>query len=520
MMATSADDVERFRDLIAGHLGLQFEDAKLSFLAEVLNRRLVAGQCTSADYLEELAGGLPRCEMDALAHELTVPETYFFRHMDQLRAFAEVVVPERVAARAPQRTLRVLSAGCASGEEPYTLAIILRGLLPDPRWNVSIRAVDMNRSALDRARSARFTNWSLRETPPELRDRWFRAAGRELLLDDSVRTQVRFEQRNLAVEDRDLWPCAIYDAVFCRNVIMYLTRSTAEAVVQRIARSLMPGGYLFMGHAESLRGMTHDFHLCHSHNAFYYQRKAPDDALRAPRATPTGPYAPLVRPVEPAETAVPADTWFEAIGRASDRIRHLVEKRAPGAAPVARRAPVARAAAPLPAPASGAADLRTPLELLRQERFAEALGLIRALPSEAVDDPDVRMLEAVLLAHSGKLADAEEACLRLLQTDELNAGAHYVLALCCAGSGDGRRAVEHAQIAAHLDPAFAMPRLQLGLLARRAGEQAQARRELSHALALLHREDASRLLFFGGGFNRDALVDLCRAELVAAGGQP
>ncbi len=285
MIAPSADDVGRFRDLIAAHLGLQFEDARLSFLAEVLSRRLVASQRTSAHYLGELAGGLPRREMDALARELTVPETYFFRHLDQFRAFADVVVPERMAARGAQRTLRVLSAGCASGEEPYTLAIILRGLVPDASWNVSIRAVDMNRSVLDKAESARFTTWSLRETPPELRSRWFRAAGRELLLDDSVRAQVRFEQRNLAAEDRDLWPGGVYDAVFCRNVIMYLTGGTAEALVQRIARSLAPGGYLFLGHAETLRGMSHDFHLCQSHNAFYYQLKAPDDGSgrRGPR---------------------------------------------------------------------------------------------------------------------------------------------------------------------------------------------------------------------------------------------
>ncbi len=488
----------------------------------MLGRRLAASQRTIAHYLAELAGA-PRREVDALVHELTVPETYFFRHLDQLRAFAEGVVPARIAARAAQRTLRVLSAGCASGEEPYTLAILLRGLVPDPGWNVKIRAVDMNRNALDRAESGRFTTWSLRETPPELRSRWFRAAGRDLLLDDSVKAQVRFEQRNLTDEDRDLWPTGVYDAVFCRNVMMYLHRAAAEALVQRIGRSLAPGGYLFLGHAETLRGMTHEFQLCHTHNAFYYQVRGADETVRAPRATPTGGYASQPFPPDPEESPEAGDTWVETIGRAADRIRHLVEERAApaqrSAAPAPRvAAPTARVAAP--ARAMSADELRTALDLLRQERFGEALGLVRALPSEQAGDPDVRMLEAVLLAHSGRLADAEEVCLDLLRTDERNAGAHYVLALCCAGSGDGRRAVVHAQAASHLDPGFAMPRLQLGLLARRAGEQAEARRELSHALTLLHREDPSRLLFFGGGFNRDALVSLCRAELLAAGGRP
>ncbi len=520
MMSPSAVDVERFREIIAAQLGLQFDDGKLSFLTDVLNRRLAASQRTTAHYLAELAGA-PRRELDALVHELTVPETYFFRHLDQLRAFAEAVVPARVAARGAQRTLRVLSAGCASGEEPYTLAIILRGLISDPRWHVSIRAVDMNRNALDRAESARFTSWSLRETPPELRTRWFRAAGRDVLLDDSVRAQVQFEQRNLSEDDGDLWPSGVYDVVFCRNVTMYMTRPAAAAVVGRIARSLVPGGYLFMGHAETLRGMTEDFHLCHSHNAFYYQVRGPNEALRAPRATPTSGYVSV--PCPPPDPAEAPDSWFESIGRAADRIRLLVEgppgPPPPSAAPIPRSAPPVSPIIP-PALAGRAVDLHTPFELLRQERFGEALALVRDLPSDAAADPDVRMLEAVLLAHSGRLGEAEEACLGLLSSDQRNAGAHYVLALCCAGSGDGRRAAGHAQQAAQIDPGFAMPRLQLGLLARRAGEQAQARRELSHALTLLHREDPSRLLFFGGGFNRDALVSLCRAELVAAGGHP
>jgi chemotaxis protein methyltransferase CheR len=111
-------------------------------------------------------------------------------------------------------------------------------------------------------------------------------------------------------------------------------------------------------------------------------------------------------------------------------------------------------------------------------------------------------------------------CRRLLKIDELNSGAHYVLALCREGARDQPAAANHDQVAVYLDPAFAMPRLHLGLLARRAGDSGTARRELAQALALLQREDASRLLLFGGGFNREALLGLCRAELIACGGKP
>jgi chemotaxis protein methyltransferase CheR len=165
------------------------------------------------------------------------------------------------------------------------------------------------------------------------------------------------------------------------------------------------------------------------------------------------------------------------------------------------------------------ADLRLALDLLEQERFAEALDLLHAVLPEAGHDPDALLLHALLLAHGGQFAEAEQTCHQLLAINELNAGAHYVLALCREGTGNSRAATDHDQMAAYLDPLFAMPRLHLGLIARRAGDRETAKRELGQAMLLLRREDASRLLFFGGGFSRDTLIALCRAELHACGGK-
>ena len=155
---------------------------------------------------------------------------------------------------------------------------------------------------------------------------------------------------------------------------------------------------------------------------------------------------------------------------------------------------------------------------MRQERFADALTLLSALPVESHKEPDALLLRAILLTNSGQLDEAEEACRRLLDLDDLNAGAHYVMALCREYAGDAASAVEHDKTAIYLDAGFAMPHLHLGLAARRAGDDVSARHELSQALVLLAREDASRLLLFGGGFSRDALLSLCRSELRAIGG--
>jgi chemotaxis protein methyltransferase CheR len=161
------------------------------------------------------------------------------------------------------------------------------------------------------------------------------------------------------------------------------------------------------------------------------------------------------------------------------------------------------------------------LELLRSDRFGEALAWLDRLAADDDDDAQVLLLRAVLLVHRGQLPDAERACRRLLAIDELSAGAHHVLAQCREGASDWQGAREHDQIAVYLDPSFAMARLHLGLLARRdgPGSGGEAQRELSHALHLLQTEDASRLLLFGGGFTRESLLALCRRELQACGGK-
>ncbi len=502
-----AGDVERFRGIVAARLGLQFEDSKLGFLAEVLRKRLDVGNQESTVYLSRLeSDAFGSLETGELARDLTVGETYFFRNRDQFRAFAEMVLPDRMRARRADRTIRVLSAGCASGEEAYTLAIILREVIADPSWNISIRAVDINPAALERAAAARFSPWALRETPPDVQERWFRQSGRDLVLADEIRTAVTFEPKNLTRDDADLWRPGFYDAIFCRNVIMYFSPETMRAVVSRIYGALAPGGYFFLGHAETLRGLSQDFHLLHTHEAFYYQsrngREHPPEPL--PPVTSLPRYE--VPPSIPSESTA----WVDVIAQAAERIRAL-DTSSNGAAPP-RRAPPSTDAPPK-------WNLAEVQDLLRRDRFEEALALVRSMPPAASRDPDVLLLTAVLLAHSGQLAAAAEVAARLLAIDELNAGAHYVLALSHEGSGERAAAISHDHFAIYLDGEFAMPRLHLGLMAKRAGDRASARRELSQALLLLQREDLSRLMLFGGGFTREGLIGLCRAELASAEGR-
>jgi chemotaxis protein methyltransferase CheR len=497
--AIGTPEVEAFRTSIGRRLGLYFDDTKSGQLEAALRQRLEATRQPCDSYLQLLEREAPGAELGALARVLTVGETYFFRNRDHFRVISELVLPERL--RSGGRRLRALSAGCSSGEEAYSLAMLAHSLPAARACELEIRGVDVNPAALEKARRARFSAWALRETPADVQQRWFQPAGREFLLAETVRAAVEFEQRNLAEDDLELWQPGSYDLIFCRNVLMYFVPEIAQAVVARMARALVPGGYLFLGHAETLRGLSQEFHLCHTHGTFYYQLAASGRERPAPLTAAPAPSAPRFEPL-PVPLVDASEGWVDAIRKAADRIQAL-----------SARSPASEASASGPS-----WDLPGALELLRRERFGEALQLVRSFPSESASDPDVLLLQAVLLAHHAELGAAEHACHRLLALDELNAGAHYVLALCREGSGDRQAAIEQDQVAVYLAPSFAMPRLHLGLLARRAGEREAARRELGQALQLLQGEDPSRLLLFGGGFQREALIALCRAELEAVRG--
>jgi len=506
-----AQTLEQFRLILGQRIGLGFADHKGNELRNALETRLGALSMAPATYLEHVA--ISTEELSELAPLLTIAETYFFRNVRQLEACMAVAVPACLAASS-EAGVRILSAACASGEEAYSLAILLRERHPGIASASTILAVDLNPKILERARRAHYTAWAMRETEPALRDRYFRTRGQEFVLDPAIQAAVRFELRNLADPNPMLLPEASFDIVFCRNALMYFTREQCAAAIARLARTLVPDGYLFLGHAETLRGVSTEFHLRHSHDAFYYQKKA----LEPSRARSRRPLA-RHTPETSVAMARPTADWFDATQRATTRVTDSMpapETRVPSEM-LGRTQP----ALPAPVTTRRAATPREQLfELLHREQFTEALALLRRERAELdpeLDeaDGDTLLLEAVVCAHAGQFAAARELCQTLLRTDELNAGAQYVLALCHEGEGNTERAIHHNQLSTYLDPGFAMPRVHLGLLWRRKGDVAAARRELSEARNLLEREDAARLLLFGGGFGRSALLALCNAELSA-----
>ena len=471
-MTVSAEELRRFTSAVELQLGIRVAD-RAAAMTEILARRADRFATVGA-YIACLEAA-DREELRALVTEVSVGETYFFRHAEQCQAYAELL--PAIAAR--RGHVRVLSAGCSSGEEPYTLAMLARERLADPHA-VSVHAFDFNPAALVRAAKARYSRWALRATSAAQEQRWFVANGREVELVPEIKRAVAFHEANLLTDGP--WTRDRYDVIFCRNVIMYFSEERALGAVRRLTRALAPGGYLFLGHAETLRDRASELELCSSHGTFYYRRA--DGEPIAHIAT-----SPQLRP-----------DWAGDISNASSRVQAIVD----GALAGTR--------------SKQDDTLATLAAWIGEERFAEATEGLAQLPPVLARTAEARLYLAIVQAHTGAAALAEETCRELLAGDPRDARAHYLLALCRSGAGDAIGAEHHAREAVALDPSFAMARVQLAFIARRAGARDEARAQLVRALAQLEIEDEGRFALFAGGFSRAALVELCGRELAALGG--
>ena len=499
--------VLRLRELIAARLGLQFADDQVPFLAGVLRASASAGRCAPEalpERLARLADGA--AEWLGLVERITVAETYFFRNLPQLAAFTGAVAAQLLGAG--RSSLRVLSAGCASGEEPYSLAMLWSddARLGQAGLGLELTALDLNPANLQRARAGMYSAWALRETPPAMRLRHFTPVGDSFHLAAQVREAVRFLPGNLAVDDPAFWHPGRFDAIFCRNVLMYFAPATARAAIARFHRALSPGGYLFLGHAETLRGLSESFRICHTQGAFAYRREdGPQRTGHEELPAPASASGSARFAVSSAPTADPP--WIEAIGSSAQRVAALS----------AATGPLPGPAPPEPAAADPPHDgTQVLLELLRHEDFGAALEAVERLAPAQRAQTLTSLVRTLALAHLGAHQEAAAECARLLAAQPGAARIHAAAALCQELAGAPAGARDSYQQALALAPGAALVHLRLALLAAEGGDAAAARPHFARALILLPHAEEVDLCLFGGGFSRGTLAELCRMQL--AGG--
>ena len=269
----SGEESRLIQEVVHGHCGVQHGIDSDFFLERRIGPRLEAlGLSSYRDYYHYLRyDPSGPGELEELIERITTHETYFFREQYQLDAFTDEILPEVARVNAERRSLNVWSAGCSTGEEVYTIAMLILERKQFRDWHVRVAGSDISRRVLEKARAAIYGPYSFRTTPDVLRQRYFDERDGQYHLREQVRQLCSFGQLNLMHTERFrvIGSC---DVIFCRNVLMYLSQEARARVVSAFYDVLRPGGWLLLGHSESLLNVTTRFDIAHLENDLVYRK--------------------------------------------------------------------------------------------------------------------------------------------------------------------------------------------------------------------------------------------------------
>ncbi len=273
----SDEKFKQIRYLIYEESGMYFTDNKKYLLENRLSKRMEEVKLTSFDEYYYLLKYSPkkREELSKLFDQVTINETSFFRNMPQLQAFEKEIVPEILKNNNPgSQKLRIWSAGCSNGQEPYTLAMILANISATKAFKFvpEIIANDISGAMILEAQKGRYKGYYLRNTPDPYKSKYFTKNGDDYTIGDSIKVMVKFSIMNLLDEAKTKMVRNM-DVIFCRNVLIYFDDEVKKKVIEMFYESLNPGGYLFIGHLESLHNISRAFKLMLFPNAIVYKKE-------------------------------------------------------------------------------------------------------------------------------------------------------------------------------------------------------------------------------------------------------
>ncbi|MBZ0302401.1 MAG: hypothetical protein K8J31_21825 [Anaerolineae bacterium] len=422
--------IDEFSSLIEARTGLSVDTRFRADLQEIL-QQVAAGDLPGLHQtLRQTQVSAPKWQ--ALIQALTIGETYFLRDTDTFHLLRTHMLPALIRARreARQLELHIWCAGCATGEEPYSVAMTLLETLPDwDRWQIHLIGTDLNMAALDQARAGIYRDWSFRHCPPDLKSRYFEAVSAGWRIRPPLRDMVTFQHLNLI----ETPPLPQADIIFCRNVLIYLTRPRAAALEEHLHAALNPGGWLLLGSSEALRAQR-DHWITHVYpNLVLYQK-------------PTQPLS----------------------------------------GPVTRRHPEEHPLEPIIANGQANGDLyRAAVNAVHTDQTYEAERLLAELLADNPNHAGAHTLLAFIFANRSAVPEAQAHLDTALRIDTMLGDAHYLRAALYLENGERARAERALRAALYCQRDHPLATFLMGILYAQAGDLPRASRawRLAQALA-------------------------------------
>lgn len=447
----TSSEFERLRDRLARFSGVYLDATRQRMLEHGLARRLLARGCTYAQYEQILT--IDREELARLSELVLNHETFFFRNQPHMRALHDVILPELNRHKPPGEPIRIWSAGCATGEEAYSLAIAVREAFPLSTRPIQIWATDLSAPALALAREGCYSGRALVNLAPEILARYFDPSANGYAVNERVRALVQFERYNLL--DPPPPTAQGIDIIFCQNVIIYFQAATAQLILRSFYDLLSEGGMLFLGFSETLWNRFDAFHTREVLGAFVYYKEA---------------YTPA--------------TKRELVAIRASETRHAATRAlVPTAARARPKPPQELKAAGEPAQAE--ALLRQSETLVARGRVTEALAVLRRISPASGLAVAAMLAIARLQANSGQADLALAEAKRIVEHDPLHHEATMLLGILYSQQGQWDMAVLQFERARYLNSAAPLVSFHLAEAYRQKGRAEAAAREYRNALRKL-----------------------------------
>lgn len=474
--------LSQITDFIASRMGLHFPDTRLRDLERGLHHASGDFGFTDTNAFIEwlISAQLTKGHIELLASHLTVGETYFFREKESFNALETDILPELIGSRnKAERRLRIWTAGCSTGEEPYSIAILLSKLIPDIKdWNITILATDINPKAMKKASEGIYTEWSFRGQQEWFKDRYFKTVSKghyEIM--PQIKKMVTFSYLNLA---EDAYPSLLnntnaMDLIFCRNVLMYFSTEQANRAVHGFYNSLVDKGWLVIGPTDGIRPLSSMFEPVALNGTIMY------------RKTKNGE----IKFKEQEKGRIGEPEINDIAGDSPDSMAPLHYAHKSGTVPSIHPFTVSP---PLPISPETAPEIeKSPdsydeaLKMFEQGRYAEAASILAGLYAHGQTDPKLTVIIAKACANQGKLDEAVTWCEKAVSADMVNPSYQYLLATIQMEQGRTEDAAKSLKKALYLNHDFVLAYFMLGNLMQAQGKHKSSKKYLQNASEILYR---------------------------------
>ncbi|MFH1413263.1 MAG: CheR family methyltransferase [Candidatus Omnitrophota bacterium] len=491
-----------FQKLLLEESGLYFDAHRSKYLYSVLWERLQKrGYDSYQEYYNFLKFHPERqLEISKLLSLITIGETYFFRNSHHIETLKNYVLPEIFQRKAysVDKSIRIWSAGCSRGDEPYTIAILIMEAIPEYKnWEISILGTDVNRDALIDAKEAVYSDSHIRSLPQGYIGKYFDKKGTNYILNDDVKSLVSFEYHNLARDPFTQERMLNLDTIFCRNVTIYFDLDTTKRVIDNFYNSLSQNGYLFIGHSETLWQINDKFETVEFPNTFVY-KKVPYNIKEDSRRPFIGLPEINFEDIPSLQGLVlEKEDFLQKEGEAKDEevLPEVIKERT-------------------------CADINlNPLyvesiKLFVQKKYEEALGLIDKILDQNREHVHAHFTKATILANQAKYNEAAGVLKKIIEVDNLYIEAYYLLGVLSYRTGDLKEAERQFRKVLYCDPKVTLAYFNLGNIYSYQRQFNRAIKEYNNVLKLLEKRSEQEQIRLCEDFTVESLSLACRSNLL------